>query len=143
MTQAELFQLMKHFEASSLTRLEYQGKEGRVRLEKGLPQAPVTMAAPAAVPVSTPGVDPAPAQPQGSTIRTPLVGTFYVAPEPGKPPYARPGDRVKKGQTVCIIEAMKMMNEVPAPCDCTILEVLLEDGALAGFDQPLFAIQEY
>lgn len=145
MTQAELFELMKQFEAGTLTRLEYEGEEGRVLLEKGLPQPPVAAAAPAvpAAPVSTPPAAEAPLAPApGSTIRTPLVGTFYAAPEPGKPPFVQPGDRVKKGQTVCIIEAMKMINEVPAPRDCVILEVLLEDGELAGFDQPLFAIGE-
>ena len=88
------------------------------------------MPAPAAV--ST-----APREADGEAITAPLVGTFYAAPAPDQPPFVSVGDRVKKGQTVCLIEAMKMMSEVPAPCDCIIEAVLKENGELAAFGEPL------
>ena len=65
------------------------------------------------------------------------MGTFYAAPAPEQPPFVAPGDRVKKGQTVCLIEAMKTMIEVPAPCDCVIEEVLKANGELAAFGEAL------
>ena len=65
------------------------------------------------------------------------MGTFYAAPAPDQPPFVKVGDRVKKGQTVCLIEAMKMMSEVPAPCDCIIEAVLKDNGELAAFGEPL------
>lgn len=137
----ELFDLIKQFEAGSLLRLEYETEEGRVVLEKG--GQPVVSSAPVPAPaaVSAPAVT-AESQAEVLYIRTPLVGSFYVASEPGKPPFVKPGDRVKKGQTVCVIEAMKMINEVPAPCDCLIEKALPRDGALVGFDEPLFEIRE-
>jgi biotin carboxyl carrier protein len=71
------------------------------------------------------------------TVTAPLVGTFYAAPAPDQPPFVKKGDRVIKGQTLCLLEAMKMMSEIPAPCDCVIEEVLKDDGALAAFGDPL------
>jgi acetyl-CoA carboxylase biotin carboxyl carrier protein len=70
-------------------------------------------------------------------ITAPLVGTYYAAPAPGEAPFVRVGDTLKKGQTVCLIEAMKMMSEVPAPCDCVVTEVLKGDGELAAFGEAL------
>ena len=77
-------------------------------------------------------------QAEDSVIKAPLVGTFYAAPAPDQPPFVAVGDRVKQGQTVCLIEAMKMMSEVPAPCDCVIEEVLKASGDLAAFGEALF-----
>lgn len=136
MTQPELFALMDKFAAGGLTRLEYEAAGARVVLEKGAAVAPVSAKKPV-----EPAQAPVPAQP-GACIKAPLVGTFYAAAQPGQAPFVKPGDRVKKGQTVCILEAMKMINEIPAPCDCVIEQVLAEDGALVGFDQPLFAVRE-
>ena len=65
-------------------------------------------------------------------MTAPLVGTYYAAPGPEQPPFVKAGDRVKKGETLCLIEAMKMMSEVPAPCDCVIDAVLKENGELAA-----------
>ena len=107
----------------------------RLRLEKG----GVSLSA---VPTTVPAPDmPAPAD-TGTILKAPLVGTFYAAPAPGEDPFVRVGDTVKKGQTVCVLEAMKMMSEVPAPCDCVIEEVLIENGDLAAFGAPLFRIKE-
>ena len=85
---------------------------------------------------------PEPAAPAGAFIRSPLVGTYYAAPGEGSEPYVTAGSSVKKGETVCIVEAMKMMNEVVAPCNCIIEEVLKENATAAGFDEPLFRIRE-
>ena len=75
--------------------------------------------------------------PSGAFVRAPLVGTYYAAPGPGEPPYVQVGDRVEKGRTLCIIEAMKTMNEIPAPCDLVVEELLEEDGALVAYDAPM------
>ena len=146
MTPQELHTLMQQFEGTALTRLEYEEHGTRVVLQKG--EATTGTAAPAA-PASVPAAAPPPPPPQaqtaaaaGSLLTAPLVGTFYAAPAPGAAPFAAPGTAVKKGDTVCVLEAMKMMNDVPAPFDCVIEEVLLSDGALAGFGDGLFRVRE-
>ena len=93
--------------------------------------APIPAAVPAA-PAAAPGK-----AEEAPVVSAPLVGTFYAAPAPEQPPFVQAGDRVKKGQTVCLIEAMKMMSEVPAPCDCVIEEVLKANGELAAFGEAL------
>lgn len=126
--------LLERFDASSCSLLELERDGLRLRLEK-------PCAAQAPVPASVSAAAPSPAVPppkEGKTLNAPLVGTFYAAPGPGKPSFVAPGDRVAKGQTVCILEAMKMLSEVPAPMDGVIEEVLVSDGELVGFDQPLF-----
>ena len=136
MTNPELFELLDRFERSSIQTLKLSQPGFTLELGRGGPAsaAPVPAPAPAAAaPV------PAPAAPaDAKTIDAPLVGTFYAAPAPDQPPFASAGTRVGKGQTVCLIEAMKMMSEVPAPCDCVIEEVLKADGQLASFGEPLF-----
>ena len=142
MTREELLELMDRFSDSALYRMEYAQGEERLVLEKA---APVQTAAAAAVPaVPVPAMAPAEAAAgaEGSAIKAPLVGTFYAAASPEAGPFVKAGDRVKKNDTVCIIEAMKMMSEVPAPCDCVIDEVLVGNGELVGYDQPLFRIRE-
>ena len=71
-------------------------------------------------------------------ITAPMVGACYAAPEPGQPPFVTPGARVSAGQTVCLMEAMKMISEIPAPCDCVIEEVLKADGEFAAFGEALY-----
>lgn len=148
MTRDELLALMDHFSASALHRMELEEGNLRLVLEKAPPAPTVPLAAaPAAVPAAVPApAAPAPEaaapQAEGSAIKAPLVGTFYAAPAPEAAPFVKAGDTVKKNDTVCIIEAMKMMSEVPAPCDCVIEEVLSASGELVGFGQPLFRIRE-
>ena len=77
----------------------------------------------------------------GETVTAPLVGVFYAAPAPEEPPYVTPGASVKKGDTLCLIEAMKMMSEIPAPADCVVEEVLVKDGEAVGVGAPLFRIR--
>ncbi len=146
----EVLELMERFEGSAIQRMELESKGFRLMLDKALPvaavpAAPVAVAAPA--PVAAPAVSAAPDAPaapaeEGTLIKAPLVGTFYAASSPDAAPFAPVGAEVKKGQTVCILEAMKMMSEVPAPADGVITEVLVSDGELVGFDQPLFRLKE-
>ena len=135
MTNQEIFDLMDRFQRSSLRAMKLSCQDFSIELEQGAAAAPAA-AAPAAVP-APPAAAPAP-QAEGPVISAPLVGTYYAAPAPGQPPFVAAGDRVKKGQTVCLIEAMKMMSEVPAPCDCVIEEVLKANGELAAFGEALF-----
>jgi acetyl-CoA carboxylase biotin carboxyl carrier protein len=98
-----------------------------------VPAAPGTPAAPAAAP--------APAAPRLIEVKSPMVGTFYRAPEPGAEPYVKAGSRVGPGQTLCIIEAMKIMNELEAEVSGTIREVLVEDSQPVEFGQVLFRVE--
>ena len=132
MTNQEIYELMSRFDASGLQRLKLSQGDGQIEMEKA---APVT--ATAAVPApAAPAAGPETAE-EAPAIAAPLVGTFYAAPAPEQPPFVMPGDRVKKGQTVCLLEAMKTMIEVPAPCDCVIGEVLKANGELAAFGEAL------
>ena len=135
MTNQELKELISCFEGSSLQSMKLSTQEFTIELARAAAAVPaVTPAAVAAVPAAPAA---APAQEEGPVIAAPLVGTFYAAPAPDQSPFVSVGKRVKKGETVCLIEAMKMMSEVPAPCDCVIEAVLKEDGQLAAFGEPL------
>ena len=136
MTNEELYGLLERFERSSLSGLKVKNGDFEVELTRTLTAAPAVSAPVAAAPAA-----PAPEAPkaqEGPVVTAPLVGTFYAAPAPGEAPYVQVGDRVKKGQTLCLMEAMKMMSEIPAPCDCVIEAVLKADGELASFKEPLF-----
>ena len=137
MTNQELNDLLARFEGSSLSKLKLSTQEFTIEMERAVsaPAAPVIPAAAAAPAV------PAAAGPEGDAITAPMVGTFYAAPSPEAAPFVKAGDTVKKNDTVCILEAMKMMSEIPAPCDCEITAVLKENGALVSFGEPLFRYQ--
>ena len=130
MTNQEIKELISCFENSSLQAMKLSTQEFTIEMNRGGGAAPVS-AAPAVAPAA-----PAPAA-EGSAVTAPLVGTFYAAPAPEKPPFVQVGDRVKKGDTLCLIEAMKMMSEIPAPCDCVIEAVLKASGDLVSFGEPL------
>ena len=134
MTNQEIYDLIACFERSSLQTLRLSRQHFSIELPRG-GAAAAAPAAPAAMPA--PAAAPAPREADGEAITAPLVGTFYAAPAPDQPPFVKVGDRVKKGRTVCLIEAMKMMSEVPAPCDCIIEAVLKDNGELAAFGEPL------
>ena len=80
------------------------------------------------------------ATPEGNTMRSPMVGTFYSAPNPESPDFVKVGDRVKVGQTLCIIEAMKLLNEIESEFDGVVQKILVENAHGVEFDQPLFVI---
>ena len=134
MTNQELNDLLARFEGSSLSKLKLSTQEFTIEMERAVsaPAAPVIPAA-AAAPAA-----PVSADPEGDAITAPMVGTFYTAPTPDQPPFVQVGDRVKKGDPLCLLEAMKMMSEVTAPCDCEITAVLKENGALVSFGDGLF-----
>ena len=135
----EVRELAKILSEHSLTRLEYESDGLRITLEKSAPvlaMAPQIAAADAVV-AAPPQTMP---QVQGTTVTAPLIGVAYRSREPGAPPLAEVGSIVKKGDAVCIIEAMKMFSDIPAPCDGTVLEVLFADGELAEFGAPLLVI---
>lgn len=102
--------------------------------------APAPVEAPAPTAPAAPAVAPAASAEPRKTINSPMVGTFYRAPSPGAKPYADVGQRVKAGDTVCIIEAMKLLNEIEAETDGVIQEILVDNGAPVEFGQPLFVI---
>ena len=139
MTNQEIFDLMDRFQRSSIHTMKLSTQEFTIELSRGSVSAPASAASVAAAAPAVPDApapSPAPAA-EGSAVTAPLVGTFYAAPAPEKPPFVRAGDRVKKGDTLCLIEAMKMMSEIPAPCDCVIEAVLKESGELVSFGEPL------
>ncbi|XP_020089289.1 biotin carboxyl carrier protein of acetyl-CoA carboxylase, chloroplastic-like [Ananas comosus] len=116
------------------------------------PSAPAAMPSPVAASVpsparasSAPPAAPALAQkaakPSHPPLKSPMTGTFYRSPGPGQPPFVKPGDKVNKGQVLCIIEAMKLMNEIEADHAGTVVEILVDDGKPVGIDQPLFVIE--
>jgi len=135
MTNQEIYDLMARFDGSGLRTLKLSQGDFTIELEKAAPGGG-TAPAPAA-PAEAPAKAGSPAKDGAPVITAPLVGTFYAAPAPEQPPFVSVGDRVKKGRTVCLLEAMKTMVEVPAPCDCEIVEVLKENGQLAAFGEAL------
>ena len=139
---------------SNISELEITEAEGKVRIVKaGAPGAagsgmPMMMmahapAAPASAPVAVAAAPAAPAEPEptGHVVKSPMVGTFYRASSPGSKPMAEVGQAVKEGDSICIIEAMKIMNEIEADKSGTVAKVLVEDGQAVEFGQPLFVIE--
>lgn len=127
----ELYSLMDRFAAAGLTALEWENKEERVALRR----EQTMIAASSSVPV------PQDQEERGEVVTAPLVGVFYAAPSPDEPPYVTVGAKVEKGSALCLIEAMKMMSEVPAPADCVVEEVLGRNGEAVGVGAPLFRIR--
>ena len=145
MKQNELFELMRHFDASGLSRLEYEADGHKIALEKGT-LAPLPPVAPAvAAPQSANAA--ASAAPAAGTvennaakIKAPLVGVFYQAASPTEAPFVKLGDKVAKGQVLCLIEAMKMINELPSPVEGVITAILAQNEDVVSFDQVLFEV---
>lgn len=139
---------------SGVAELEITEGDDRVKIVNRVGAAPVAAAAPAviatpvvasAAPAATPAVAAEPAAAPVAaedtrTINSPMVGTFYRAPSPGAKPFADVGQKVKAGDTVCIIEAMKLLNEIETEYDGVIKEILVENGQPVEFGQPLFVI---
>jgi acetyl-CoA carboxylase biotin carboxyl carrier protein len=147
MTNREIKELMRFFDNSEISKVKIKNGEFSIELQKGfeggtvvaapVSVAPSVAAAPVVVAEATPEV-----KEIGDSIKSPMVGTFYTAPSPGSEPFAKVGTVVKKGQTVGIIEAMKIMNEIEAEFDCRIINILLEDGQAVEYDMPLFVVEK-
>ncbi len=136
-----------------LAEIDLRQGEQRLRLRRGsdapvitgVPAAPAPIAAapaPAAPAATEPASAPAaPAADSGQVIKSPMVGTFYASSSPESAPYVKVGDQVGPDTTICIIEAMKVFNEIPAECSGKITDILVEPGAAVEFGQPLFRIE--
>ena len=127
--------------SSSLSKLEYSKDGEHIVLERATASAVSTVAA------SVNNEDVPDAQEliiasDGTAVCSPIVGIIYLAKEPGAPAFVSVGDKVKKGDVLCLIEAMKMFSEIKAPCDGTISEIYADDGDLAEFNAPLFSIKK-
>ncbi len=135
MTNQEIYELMDRFQRSGLhsIKLAVDGQQIELTRSAGSEPAPMISAAAVTPAAATSAV----VQQDQPTITAPLAGVFYAAPAPDQPPFVTAGQRVVKGQTVCLIEAMKMMSEIPAPCDGIIEAVLKGNGELAEFHEPL------
>lgn len=136
---------------SNVSELEITEAEGKVRIVKGggavvqqVVAAPVlAQPAVAAAPVA-PAASPAPAAaaaPAGHVVKSPMVGTFYRASSPGAKPFVEVGSQIKEGETICIIEAMKILNEIEADKSGTVTRILGENGQAVEYGQPLFVIE--
>ena len=148
---------------SGISELEITEGEGKVRIVKGPPplppgfvqhgyapmqmqmvpqqQAPAAAQTPAPAAAVVPAAEPVPAAPSGHIVKSPMVGTFYRSANPNSPPFIEVGAQVKEGQTLCIIEAMKLMNEIETDRAGTVKAVLVENGQPVEYGQPLFVIE--
>ncbi|SHM25050.1 acetyl-CoA carboxylase biotin carboxyl carrier protein [Rhizobacter sp. OV335] len=137
---------------SNISELEITEADGKVRIVKADPNlvaaGPVAYAAPvlapvAAAPAAAAAAAPAeaPAAPAGHTVKSPMVGTFYGAASPGAKPFVEVGSTIKEGEPICIIEAMKIMNEIEADKSGTVTKILCANGQPVEFGQPLFIIE--
>ena len=141
---------------SNISELEITEAEGKVRIVKAGYGVPTTMMMPAAAPMmmqaaphhaaaapaaeSAPAVEAAPAQ-TGHVVKSPMVGTFYRSASPGAKPFAEVGGPIKEGDPICIIEAMKIMNEIESDMTGTVTKILVENGQAVEFGQPLFIVE--
>lgn len=152
MNLRQIRELVRLLESSGLSVLEIEENDLRVRLEKGQTAGlaqPVSAALPQAVPATLPvEVAPAPAPVADGTVdfnrlkevKSPLVGIFYAAPSPGAEPFAGVGSKVKKGDVLCVVEAMKLMNEITADTDGEVIDVCVQNGQVVEFGQILFKL---
>lgn len=152
MDKNEIRELMRFFDKSEITKLKIKEGDFTIELQKGFEggvtyaaaptvSAPVVVAAQASsAPVA---IDVAVSATKAElSIKSPMVGTYYKSPSPGSEAFVKIGSVVKKGQTIAIIEAMKIMNEIEAEFDCRIVEILAEDGQPVEYDMPIYAVEK-
>jgi acetyl-CoA carboxylase biotin carboxyl carrier protein len=140
-------QLADMLAETGLTEIEVEDGDRKIRVSRGAVAAaavaaPVAVAAPAAAPAAAAAPAPAaePAVDLANAVKCPMVGTAYLLPEPGAAPFVSVGDTVKTGQTLLIVEAMKVMNPITAPRDGVIKQILIENSQPVEYDQPLVVI---
>ena len=144
--------LIELLEESGVAEIEIKEGEESVRISRSGPNTPMMMQAPA-MPQPAPQPAPAPAAtataseesrgetlPEGHVVKSPMVGTYYQAPSPGASPFVEVGQQVNVGDTLCIIEAMKLLNQIEADKSGTIKAILVENGQPVEYDEPLFVI---
>lgn len=151
LSQQELEGLLKTLESGGVSEFEYEDEKVRLRVTfprgvavQAAPAVTVQAPAAAAAPAAPKPAAPAPAQDEADVVyvTSPFVGTFYRAPGPEAASFVEVGSTVKKGQTLCIVEAMKLMNEIEAEFPCTILEILVDNGKSVEFGQKLFKVKK-
>ena len=135
-------------ESSNLIEFEIEEKDLKLRIKRGAENEPVVAISPAAIPTvaplpaAAPDTAEVPAEEEGVTLETsPMVGTFYRAPSPDKSPFVDKGTEITKGTVLCIIEAMKVMNEIKAENSGTVVEILVENEGSVEYGQALFKIK--
>jgi len=142
MDTEQIRDLLSDFDNSSLVKLKIKKEDFSIELEKSVSPA-VAVATPvsvASLPIAgkkEPEIDA-----DALSIVSPMVGTFYSAPSPDSPDFVKIGDEVRKGQTVAIIEAMKIMNDVEAEFDCKIVDILVKNGQVVEYEMPLFIVEK-
>lgn len=150
--------LLKLLSAHDVNEFHYRDGDHTIRLRLGPPPAPVTYASVAHAPAMAVAAPSALSAAQGSAqqggapavaakedglkiVESPMVGTFYRSPSPGTPPFVEVGDNVTKGKTLCIVEAMKLLNEIESDISGVVVEILVENAQPVQFGQPLFKIR--
>lgn len=135
-------ELMTAFEQADISKMKIEMEGIKLELEKATaPVAPTAPVMPVNIPATPMPAVPAPEEKAaGTEVKSPLVGTFYDAPSPEAQPFVKVGDQVAQGDTLCIIEAMKVMNEIKAPCDGTIASISAHSEDLVEYDQTLMVI---
>jgi len=159
MNQKELKELIEFLIEKDITEFELERGDVKVRIKRGTPEAAtpapaeriitVHPAPPSAIHIQTGSgaaapaapAEPAPVQEELHMVRSPIVGTYYESPSPGSPPFVKPGDMVEAGQVLCIVEAMKLMNEIEADVSGEIVRMLVNNGQPIEYGQELFAIR--
>lgn len=138
-------QILQLFEKSSVATMELEVDEIKIKLEKtsslSYTQPTVNVMSPVAT-MNTPVVEEVKEEVKGTWVKAPLVGTYYASSSPENAPYITVGCKVNKGDTLCLIEAMKVMNELKAPRDGVILDIVASNSMMVSFDQPLILIGE-
>ena len=148
----KLKKLIDLVQESGIGEIEITEGEEKVRISRQSAGTPMIMASPGMQPMGmqpmatgpSGGAEapaPAPAEPKGHALKSPMVGTFYRAPSPGAPSFVEVGQTVSKGQTLCIIEAMKLLNEIESDVAGTVKAILVENGQPVEYGQPLFLIE--
>ena len=139
--------LIELLEESQVAEIEIHEGEESVRISRASSVTPTVIAAPAAAPAASETPPPAAAnmpqrarEPEGHVIRSPMVGTFYRAPSPGAKPFVVEGQSVSDGETLCIIEAMKILNQIESDKTGKVVEILVENGQPVEYNEPLFVI---
>jgi acetyl-CoA carboxylase biotin carboxyl carrier protein len=145
----KLKKLIDLVQESGIGEIEITEGEEKVRISRQVAGPPVFMASPGMQPMAMPGAAApaapqaaaAPIEPKGHALKSPMVGTFYRAPSPGAPSFVEVGQTVSKGQTLCIIEAMKLLNEIESDVAGSVKAILVENGQPVEYGQPLFLIE--
>lgn len=148
MTKEEIKELINLFAETNISKIKIKEQDGfEIELERDMCCETIAPVCPPATPqpINVNVVNEThhiPTKSNQPSITSPMVGTFYQAPSPGAAPFVKAGANVKKGDTIAIIEAMKIMNEIEAEFDCRIVEVLVADGQPVEFGMPLFAVEK-